>query len=87
MAMTTAEEIYEQVVKPLPAQERLRLVEKIVHDLAEEPGPAPAQQRYSWSSIRGIAPNLLCGEDAQEWVSRNRREADEHRERQLRREP
>jgi hypothetical protein len=34
MTLTTTEEIYEQIVKPLPAAERLRLVEKIVHDLS-----------------------------------------------------
>ena len=60
-----------------------------------EPAPiAPEQVRQSagrnagrrdWMSIRGIAPNLLGGEDAQEWVSRTRREGDEHREQQLRR--
>lgn len=41
--------------------------------------------RHDWMSIRGTAPNLLDGEDAQEWVSRTRREGDEHRERQWRR--
>lgn len=87
MALTTAEEVYEQVVKALPAPERLRLVEKIVHDLATQPVAGEPAQRRSWMSIRGIAPNLLGGEDAQEWVSRTRREADEHREKQLRRQP
>jgi len=37
--------------------------------------------------VRGIAPHLLAGEDAQAWVSRSRREADEHRERKVRGEP
>ena len=59
----------------------------IVQELATEPLPGQAKQRRSWSEIRGIAPNLLGGEDAQEWVSRTRREADEHREKQLRRQP
>ena len=82
MILTTAEEIYERVVKPLPATERLRLVEKIVHDLSAPTAEGESPNRYEWMSLRGIAPNLLEGEDAQAWVSRTRREADEQRERQ-----
>jgi hypothetical protein len=33
-----------------------------------------------WSDIRGAIPYSALGEDAQEWVSRTRREADEHRQ-------
>jgi len=87
MALTTAEEIYEQVVKPLPAAERLRLVEKIVRDLSAPLAESEPLNRYDWMSLRGIAPNLLAGEEAQAWVSRTRREADESRERQWRHEP
>ncbi|MBO0857356.1 MAG: hypothetical protein J2P21_02675 [Chloracidobacterium sp.] len=32
--LTTTEEIYEHIVKPLPASDRLRLVGKIVYDLS-----------------------------------------------------
>jgi len=87
MSLTTAEEIYDQIIKPLPAAERLRLVEKIAHDLS---APLPENQstgRTEWMSLRGIAPDLLGGEDAQAWVSRSRHEADEDRERQWRRGP
>jgi hypothetical protein len=34
MSLTTAEEVYEQIVRLLPAAERLRLVEKIAHELS-----------------------------------------------------
>jgi hypothetical protein len=71
----------------LSSAERLRLVERIAHDLAASAGTETAAPRPSWESIRGIAPNLLGGEDAQEWVSRSRKEADEHRENQLRQAP
>ena len=54
------------------------------HLLAQRPEEGPT---YDWMSVRGIAPDLLGGEDAQEWVSRTRREADEHRDKQLRRDP
>lgn len=83
MTLTTAEEIYDQVIKPLPAAERLRLVEKIAHDLLAPLAERQSSERYDWMSLRGISPNLL-GEDAQDWVSRSRHEADEDRERQWR---
>jgi hypothetical protein len=38
-----------------------------------------AQDRPRWEDFRGSAPYPLCGEDAQEWVTRTRRESDEHR--------
>jgi hypothetical protein len=82
MALITAEEVYEQVVKGLPAPERLRLVEKIVHDLsAQQTAGGPSTRRH-WKEIRGMVAYPMCGEDAQEWVSRGRREADEQREKQ-----
>jgi hypothetical protein len=37
-----------------------------------------------WSDLKGMAPYPLSGEDAQECVSRTRREGDEHREHLLR---
>lgn len=80
MTLTTAEEIYEQVVKPLPVTERQRLVEKIVHDLSMQPVEGAPSKRYDWMSIRGISPNLLGGKNAQQWVSHTRCESDVHRE-------
>ena len=45
-----------------------------------------SSRRRKWREIRGLArPSLLAGEDAQQWVSRTRRESDEGRERNLRR--
>lgn len=84
MALTTTEEIYEQIVKPLPAAERLRLIGKIVSDLSIQEIEGTLPELHDWMSLRGIAPDLLEGEDAQTWVSRTRRESDEDRERQWR---
>ena len=84
MTLTTTEEIYEQIVKPLPAAERLRLVGKIVYDLSIQATEGNLPERHDWMSLRGVAPDLLDGEDAQTWVSRTRRESDEDRERQWR---
>ncbi len=68
----------------LPAVERLRLIERIVHDLAANTAAETSTQRHDWMAVRGIAPGLLGGEDAQDWVSRSRREGDEERGRQWR---
>lgn len=75
----TIEQIYEQVIKPLPIAEQLRLVERIAHQLSQ-PVDGEPKKRRSWSEIRGVVPYPMCGEDAQEWVSRTRRESDEQRE-------
>lgn len=61
----------------LPPAERRQLAESILRDL--ESVPAPPARRRSWREIRGSVPYPLCGEDAQAWVSRSRRESDEHR--------
>jgi hypothetical protein len=80
MPTNTAEDIYD-LVRQMPVSERLRLVEKIAHDLvmapAEDRSQAPG---FRWSQLAGIAPGLLEGEDAQAWVSSSRRASDEHRD-------
>jgi hypothetical protein len=82
----TLEQVTALAAQLSPA-EQLRLVERIVHDLAASPlGGEPARRR-SWSEVRGIVAYPLFGEDAQTWVSRTRRESDEQRERQWRRSP
>jgi hypothetical protein len=67
----------------LSPSDRLRLVERIARDLAgpsSDPLPRP---RVDWMSLRGIAPNLLEAQDAQDWVTAARREADERRDESL----
>lgn len=39
------------------------------------------QTKRSWRELRGIAPNLLEGRDAQEWVNQLRGEWDEREKR------
>ncbi|MBI3303214.1 MAG: hypothetical protein HYZ72_14195 [Deltaproteobacteria bacterium] len=85
MTKLSVEEIYQQHIKPLPVAARLRLIEMTAHDLMVQPPEGELPQRHNWMSVRGIASNLLGGEDAQGWVSRTRREADEHREKQWKR--
>ena len=87
MPPLSVEEIYEQIVRSLSPAEQAQLLEKIAHNLSQQIPAGEPQERYDWMSVRGIAPHLLAGEDAQAWVSRSRREADEHRERKVRGKP
>ncbi len=67
----------------LTADEQLRLV-SYAAEKARRQMPA-AQTRRKWKDICGALPYPALGEDAQAWVTRTRREGDEHRERLLRR--
>ena len=89
--MSTTNSVNLEQVAALAAQlqwtDRLRLVERIARELAASPQNEETAERADWMSLRGIARDLLGGEDAQAWVSRTRRESDEQRERLLTREP
>jgi hypothetical protein len=65
----------------LPPAEQQQLAESILQRLASG-APANGPRRRLWREIRGSVPHPLFGEDAQAWVTRGRRESDEHRERQ-----
>lgn len=66
----------------LTVDEQLRLATYLVEQARR--GYTPDRAR-KWSEICGAAPYPLAGDDAQEWVSRTRRESDDQRERQWRR--
>lgn len=80
MPPLSVEEIYEQVIRSLSPAEQAQLLEKIARNLSHQLPAGEPPERHDWMSVRGIAPHLLAGEDAQAWVSRFRREADEHRD-------
>jgi len=80
MPPLSVEEIYEQVIRSLSPAEQAQLLEKIARNLSQQIPAGEPSERHDWMSVRGIAPHLLAGEDAQAWVSRSRREADEHRD-------
>lgn len=71
-------------IDQLTPQEQLTVMEYLVDRVRNH--LAPSQPLRKWSDLKGMAPYPLLGEDAQEWVSRTRREGDEHRERLLKRE-
>jgi hypothetical protein len=66
----------------LPPAEQKRLAESILQRLALPNAPDGRRRRF-WREIRGSVEYPVCGEDAQAWVTRGRRESDEHREQQL----
>jgi hypothetical protein len=63
----------------LSPEDRLRLLEHLSRKVSP-----PGRANRQWREIQGAAPYPLLGEDAQAWVSRTRREGDEHRQGQMR---
>jgi hypothetical protein len=83
MADKVTLEQVEALAAQLTPAERVQLVERLSSAL-RSPAGGESAAGFDWMTIRGVAPGLLEGEDAQAWVSRTRREDDEHRERNLR---
>ncbi len=88
----------EQITAQLPPREQLWLMARISERLSKlelaalvttdevaQPTEQISVEGCDWMSLRGIAPNLLEGQDAQAWVSHARNEADDQREQQWRR--
>jgi hypothetical protein len=75
MTASNLDELIKQA-ESLTPDEQLRL---IAH-LAERARAAYASSkpRRQWQEICGAASHPMMGEDAQEWVSRTRRESDAH---------
>ncbi|MCT7958072.1 hypothetical protein [Laspinema palackyanum] len=71
-----------QQVEQLTPEDRLELIRQIAQGLKQSEVVVRAKPR--WSDLKGMAPYPMMGEDAQEWVSRTRREGDEHRSQVLR---
>lgn len=60
--------------------ERIEDSQAAYSDPVERALKARPQEPRKWRELRGRAPHPLAGEDAQAWVSRTRREADEGRQ-------
>jgi hypothetical protein len=82
MMMTTALTELIEKVDALTAEDQLRLADHLVQRALQN--LPTARSRRKWREIRGMAKPSLFGEDAQAYISRTRREGDEHRERLLR---
>ncbi|MFN6487702.1 MULTISPECIES: hypothetical protein [unclassified Nostoc] len=66
-------------IEQLTPEEQLMVMGHLVERMKKH--ITQAQPKRKWSDLKGMASYPLLGEDAQEWVSRTRREGDEHRER------
>jgi hypothetical protein len=68
------EEVLRQAEQLAP-EDRLVLVEKVMEGLKQsEPVSRSPSEKYRVGDFYGIAPNLLEGKDAQEWVNELRDE-------------
>ena len=74
-----------QDIEQLTPDEQLEVISYAAAQLKSRTFTRPTPKR-KWLDIAGTAPYPLVGEDAQEWVTRTRREAQEHRDRLLGRE-
>lgn len=86
--MTMTIDISPEMKEKLDAEaaKRRQTPEEYARTAVENSLPRTAHAGRSWSEIAGAAEYPLTGEDAQAWVTRTRREGDEHRERALHRE-
>jgi hypothetical protein len=80
--------LLEQAEQLVP-EEKLELISHIAEQLKarasiDEKAQSPPSPKRKLSEFRGIVQHPMLGEDAQEWVSRTRREGTEHRESLLR---
>ena len=75
MTVTTAADVYERYVKPLPRAERLRLVSVAAHELASEEATERPRRR-SILELHGLGAEIWEGVDAQEYVNQLRQEWD-----------
>ena len=69
--MQTAEEIYQQYVKSLPDNEKLRLIAKVSNDLAETENEKP---KRSLLELEGLGKEIWKEIDAQQYVNELRNE-------------
>lgn len=71
---------YDELIKQVDAlqvEEQLRLAAYLLERARQE--VAQEKTHYKWSDLCGRYPYPMLGEDAQEWVTRTRRESDEQR--------
>lgn len=72
MASVKLLEIMKQAGELTP-DEKLALATHLIEEARQG---NEVQPRRKWGEIYGLAPNLLGGEDAQEWVSHGREESE-----------
>jgi hypothetical protein len=75
--MTKLEDVLRQA-RQLSPEEKSQLISHLLESDGDSYNKTESRRR--WREIAGIAPNLMQGQDAQAWISQNRREADAKRQ-------
>jgi hypothetical protein len=75
MAVMSLEELYEQVIKPLSAEERLKLIAMTAQELSL-PEPPTNTPKRSIMELHGLGKEMWEGIDAQKFVDELRGEWD-----------
>jgi hypothetical protein len=70
------EEVYERHIKPLPPEDRLRLLAMTAQDLATQRLQPTIKPKRSIMELHGLGKEIWAGIDAQEYVSELRKEWD-----------
>ncbi|MFL6228374.1 MAG: hypothetical protein ACJ741_06310 [Pyrinomonadaceae bacterium] len=73
---TDLEQLYSQHIKPLPLEDRLRLLALLAQGLAGNEPQAEARPKRSILELHGLGAEIWEGVDAQEYVNRLREEWD-----------
>lgn len=69
-----------QEIEQLTPEEQLEVISYATEQLKQRT-VAQTNSKRSWRELRAIAPNVLNGQDAQEWVNQLRNEWDEREQR------
>jgi hypothetical protein len=65
----------------LSVGDRLELIQRVAEGLKQTQQEKEPKPKRSWRELRGLAPNVLGGQDAQEWVNELRSEWDKRESR------
>lgn len=68
----------------LSPTDRIQVMSHVIESIREYVPTESVKSTRKWSDLKGMVTAPLMAEDAQEWVSRTRREGDECREDLLR---
>ena len=68
-----------EILQTIPQLSQDEILELIAYLAQQAQQPAAQHETYYWGDLAGIAPDLLKGQDAQEWINNSRREWDRDR--------
>lgn len=63
---------YQPILQAAAHFSKAEILELISYLTQQAQDPEPIDETLTWLDMEGIAPNLLEGQDAQEWVSQSR---------------